>query len=236
MGRLADGTGPGGFDEAQAKAYAAAIDIETAFLHDRIFLDILRHHAHGAALDLGGGMGRYAAWLLHMGLVTSAHVIDKSPPMIDDCLRRGLPGLSAHVDDIETADLGRAHYDIVLARFVLMHIRDLEGTLNHITMSMKDTGTIVVVTNIIEETSAAMTPFTGETSRIMKLILQAKGGPIPVFNYVRTQEEYTKAVQHAGCRIEFCETYAPQILRLENEHAGMTLSHIVLMGKKDGHG
>ncbi len=211
MGRFADGTGPGVFDEAQAKAYAAAIDIETEFLHDQIFLDILRHHARGAALDLGGGMGRYAAWLLHRGLVTSAHVIDKSPRMIDDCLRRGLPGLSAQVDDIETADLGRAQYDIVLARFVLMHISDIEGTLNHITMSMKDHGTLVVVTNIIEGTSVAMTTFAGETARIMKLILQTKGGPIPVFNYMRTQEEYTKAVQHAGCRIEFCEKYAPQI-------------------------
>jgi trans-aconitate methyltransferase len=236
MGSFADRTGPGGFDEAQANAYAAAIDIETAFLHDQIFLDILRHHARGAALDLGGGMGRYAAWLLHMGLVTSAHVIDKSPPMIGDCLRRGLPGLSAQVDDIETADLGRAHYDLVLARFVLMHIRDLEGTLNHITMSMKDKGTLVVVTNSIEWTSAAMTPFTGDTSRIVKLILQTKGGPIPLFNYVRTQEEYTNAVQHAGCRLEVCETYAPQIVRLENEQPGMTLSHVVLMGKKDGHG
>ena len=235
MGRFADATGPGVFDEAQAKAYAAAIDIETEFLHDQIFLDILRHHARGAALDLGGGMGRYAAWLLHMGLVTSAHVIDKSPPMIDDCLRRGLPSLSAQVDDIETADLGREKYDIVLARFVLMHIRDIEGTLNHITMSMKDTGTLVVVTNILEGTSAAMTTFAGETSRIMKLILQAKGGPIPVFNYVRTQEEYTNAIQQAGCRIEFCEKYEPQILRLEKEHSGMTLSHVVLMGKKDGH-
>jgi 2-polyprenyl-3-methyl-5-hydroxy-6-metoxy-1,4-benzoquinol methylase len=235
MGRFADGTGPGVFDEAQAKSYAAAIDIETEFLHDRIFLDILRHHAHGAALDLGGGMGRYAAWLLHMGLATSAHVIDKRPPMIDDCLRRGLPGLSAHVDDIETADLGRAQYDIVLSRFVLMHIRDLEGILNHIVLSMEDNGTLVVVTNIIEETSAAMTTFTGETSRIIKLILEAKGGPILVFNYIRTQEEYTNAVQYAGCRIEFCETYAPQILRLANEHSGMTLSHVVLMGKKDGH-
>ena len=70
MGRIADATGPGVFDEAQAKAYAAAMDIETEFPHDQVFLDILRHHAHGAALDLGGGMGRYATWLLHMGLAT----------------------------------------------------------------------------------------------------------------------------------------------------------------------
>jgi 2-polyprenyl-3-methyl-5-hydroxy-6-metoxy-1,4-benzoquinol methylase len=150
MRRFADATGPGVFDEAQAKAYAAAIDIETEFLHDQIFLDILRHHARGAALDLGGGMGRYAAWLLHMGLVTSAHVIDKSPPMIDDCLRRGLPSLSAQIDNIETADLGREKYDIVLAKFVLIHVRDIEVVLNHITMSIKYTDTLVVVENILD--------------------------------------------------------------------------------------
>jgi SAM-dependent methyltransferase len=232
MVRFADGTGPGGFDEAQAKAYAAATDIETEFPHDQVFLDILRHHSRGAALDLGGGTGRYAAWLLHMGLVTSAHVIDKSPSMVDECLRRGLSGLSAQVDDIETADLGREKYDIVLARFVLMHVRDLASTLNHIVLSMKDNGTLVVVTNIIDGPSTVMTAFFGERSRVMKLILQAKGSPIPVFNYVRTQEEYTTAFQQAGLYTEFSEAYEPKILHLETEHPGITLSHFVLVGKK----
>jgi len=37
MGRFADATGPGVFDEAQAKAYAAAIDIETDFPHSTGF-------------------------------------------------------------------------------------------------------------------------------------------------------------------------------------------------------
>jgi trans-aconitate methyltransferase len=234
MAGLADDTGPGGFDEAQAHAYAAATDIETEFRHDQVFVDLLRHHAHGAVLDLGGGTGRYAAWLLHMGLASSAHVIDQSPAMIDHCLRSGCPGLSGQVDDIETVDLGREHYDIVLARFVLMHIRDLERTLHHMVMSLKARGTLVIVTNIVEGTAAAMTTFTGATSRIMKLRLQTRGGPMPVFNYVRTQEAYTKALEHARCRIEFCETYDPQILRLETDHPGIRLSHLVLMGKKQG--
>ena len=232
MVRCADGTGPGAFDEEQAKAYAAAIDIETEFPHDQVFLDILRQHSRGAALDLGGGTGRYAAWLLEMGLATSVHVIDNSPPMIDECIRRGLPGLSAQVADIETADLGREKYDMALARFVLMHVRELEGTLNHIAMSLKDKGTLAVVTNIIDGTPTALTTFIEETSGIMKLILQAKGKPIPVSNYVRTQEDYTKALQHAGLRIEFYEKYEPKILRLEKEHPGIMLSHLVLVGKK----
>jgi trans-aconitate methyltransferase len=232
MVRFADGTGPGAFDEEQAKAYAAAIDIETEFPHDQAFLDILWQHSRGAALDLGGGAGRYAAWLLEMGLATSVHVIDNSPPMIDECIRRGLPGLSAHVADIETADLGREKYDIALARFVLMHVRELECTLNHIAMSLKEKGTLSVVTNIIDGTATALTTFTEETSRIMKLILQAKGKPIPVSNYVRTQENYTKALQQAGLRMEFSKKYEPKILHLEKEHPGIMLSHLVLVGKK----
>ena len=36
--------------------------------------------------------------------------------------------------DIATTDLGREHYDIVLARFVLMHIKALEDMLQHIAM------------------------------------------------------------------------------------------------------
>ena len=134
MGKVADGTGPEAFDEAQAHAYAAAVDIETAFPHDRVFLDLLRHHAREAALDLGGRTGRYAAWLLTMQLATSAHVIDNSPAMMAACARRGVPGLTMQLGDIATTDLGREHYDIVLARFVLMHIKALEDMLQHIAM------------------------------------------------------------------------------------------------------
>jgi trans-aconitate methyltransferase len=232
MVSFAYGTGPGAFDEKQAKAYAAAADIETEFPHDQVLLEILRHQAHGAALDLGGGIGRYSAWLLNMELATSAYIIDNSPTMIDECARRGLPGLTAQVGDIETADLGREKYDIVLARFVLMHVSALEGTLNHIAVSLKDKGTLVIVTNIIEGTPTAVATFTEETSGIMELILQAKDKPIPVSNYVRTQEEYTNALQQAGLNIEFHEKYEPKILRLAKEHPGITLSHLVLMGKK----
>jgi hypothetical protein len=113
-----------------------------------------------------------------------------------------------------------------------MHIRELECTLNHIATSLKDTGTLVVVTNIIEDTQTALTTFIEETSRIMKLILQAKGKPISVSNYVRTQEDYTKALQHSGLRMEFYGKYEPKILRLEKEHPGIMLSHLVLVGKK----
>jgi hypothetical protein len=56
MVRFADGIGPGAFDEEQAKAYAADIDIETEFPHDQVFLDILWQHSRGAAFDLGVGL------------------------------------------------------------------------------------------------------------------------------------------------------------------------------------
>jgi trans-aconitate methyltransferase len=232
MVRFADRPGPGAFNEEQAKAYAAAIEIDTEFLHDQAFLDILWHHARGAALDLGGGTGRYAAWLLDMGLATSVRVIDHSPPMIEACVRRGLPGLSVQVGDIAIADLGREHYEIALARFVLMHIRELESTLEHIALSLKDQGTFAVVTNIVEGTTRALTAFMSETARIMKLILQVKGQPIAVSNYARTQEDYLKAFRHVGLSIESLEKYEPRILHFENEHLGITLSHLVLMGKK----
>jgi hypothetical protein len=90
----------------------------------------------------------------------------------------------------------------------------------------------VVVTNVIEGAPTALTTFLEETSRIIKLILQAKGKPIFVSNYIHTQEDYTKALQQDGLGIEFYEKYQPKILRLEKEHPGVMLSHLVLVGKK----
>jgi trans-aconitate methyltransferase len=234
MASFADGTGPGAFDEAQAHAYAAATDIETALPHDHVFVEILRLHARGAALDLGGGSGRYAAWLLTKQLATSVHVIDNSPPMIDACVRRGCPGLTAQLEDIETADLGREQYDLVLARFVLMHIRALDATLQHIAMSLKATGTLVVVTNVIEGAPTAVATFVAATAGIMRLLLQAQGQAMAVSNYVRTPDAYTQAVRQAGLRLAFSETYAPKIVRFAHAHPGITLSHCVLVGKKEG--
>ena len=232
MVSLADGPEPGAFDAEQAQAYAAAVDIETEFSHDHVFLELLRHHSRGAALDLGGGTGRYAAWLLTMKLATSAHVIDSSPAMIDACARRGFPSLTTQLADIETTDLGREQYDIVLARFVLMHIRGLEDMLQHIALSLKETGALVVVTNVIAGTPPAVATYIDATAGIMQLMLQAKGHPIAVSNYVHTQEDYTQAFQRAGLRLAFCASYAPQILRFKHAPPGITLAHLILLGRK----
>src|SRR5262245_41397927 len=223
----ADRTRPGAFDAAQAHAYAAAMEIETAFPHDQVVLELLRRHARGAALDLGGGIGRYAAWLLTMHLVTSAHVIDNSPAMLDACARRGVSALTTQLGDIETTALGRAHYDVVLARFVLMHIRALDALLQRIARSLTATGTLVVVTNVIAGTPTAVATYRDATAGIMPLMLQVKGQPIAVSNYVHTQADYTNAFHRAGLHLAFCELYAPQILRFAKAPPGITLAHLV---------
>lgn len=232
MVRVADGTGPGAFDEDQARAYAAASEIETVFSHDRIFLDLLRRHARGAALDLGGGTGRYAAWLLRTGLATSVRVIDHSPSMIDACGTRALPGLSAQLGDVERVDLGRAQYDTALARFVLMHIRDLDSALTRIARSLTHTGTLVAVTKVIEGAATALTAVLDATSGVMPLVLCVNGQPIPVLNYVRTPEEYATAFRQAGLTLECSEIYEPKIVHFADEHPGVTLAHLVLVGKQ----
>ena len=236
MGREAGGMGPGAFDEAQAQAYAAAGEVETAFPHDRVFLDLLRRHARGSALDLGGGSGRYAAWLLTTGLVTSVRVIDNSPARSDACRARALPGLSASLGDVERADLGIDRYDIALARFVLMHLRDLDSTLTRVARSLTQTGTLVAVTNVIEGTMPALTTFRDATSGVMPLVLHVHGRPIPVLNYARTQEDHEQAFRQAGLPVEFAEIYEPKILRFAAAPPGVTLAHLVLVGKKSGTG
>jgi 2-polyprenyl-3-methyl-5-hydroxy-6-metoxy-1,4-benzoquinol methylase len=142
--------------------------------------------------------------------------------------------LTAQLAEIETADLGRAQYDLVLARFVLMHIRALVATLQQIALSLKETGTLVVVTNVIAGTPTAVATFVEGTAGIMRLLLQAQGHAMAVSNYVRTPDDYTKALRQAGLRMEFYEQYPPQIVRFAQAHPGITLSHLVLVGKKEG--
>jgi 2-polyprenyl-3-methyl-5-hydroxy-6-metoxy-1,4-benzoquinol methylase len=142
--------------------------------------------------------------------------------------------LTAQLADIETADLGQAQYDLVLARFVLMHISALDATLQHIALSLKATGTLVVVTNVIEGPPPAVATFVEATAGIMRLLLQAPGHAMAVSNYVRTPDDYTTALRQAGLRLAFSETYTPQIVRFAQAYPGITLSHGVLVGKKAG--
>jgi hypothetical protein len=106
------------------------------------------------------------------------------------------------------------------------------STLNHIAMILKDKGNLVVVTNIIDNTSTEVETFIEDTSRIMKLVLQVKGKQTPVSNYVWTQGDYTKALQQLYVNIELYEKYETKILSLEKEHHRIVLSHLVIMGKK----
>jgi hypothetical protein len=174
-------------------------------------------------IDFNDG-GRLAHGIASLPRLTtmSSQRICRQPPLCD--------GLQ--VADIETADLGRAHYDMALARFVLMHARELAGTLNRIALSLKETGTLAIVTNVVEGAPTALRTFLEELSGIMKLMLQVQGQPIRVANYVRTREEYVKAVRQAGLRLAWCEAYEPNIVRFDQERPGMRLSHLVLVGTK----
>jgi hypothetical protein len=90
----------------------------------------------------------------------------------------------------------------------------------------------VAVTNVIEGVTPALTAFLEATSRVMPLVLRVKGHPIPVLNYARTPEEYMQAFRQAGLQVESAETYEPKILHFANERPGVTLAHLVLVGKK----
>ena len=79
-----------------------------------------------------------------------------------------------------------------------------------------------------------MATFVKATAGIMRLLLQAQGQAMAVSNYVRTPDEYTQALRQAGLRLAFSETYAPKIVRFAQAHPGITLSHCVLVGKKEG--
>jgi hypothetical protein len=123
---------------------------------------------------------------------------------------------------------------MVLARFVLMHIRALDAPLRHIALSLKETGTLVVVTNVIEGPPTAVATFVEATAGIMRWLLQAPGQAMAVSNYVRTPDDYTQALRQAGLRLAFAETYAPKIVRFAQAYPGITLAHCVLVGKKEG--
>ena len=90
----------------------------------------------------------------------------------------------------------------------------------------------MAVTNVIEGATPALTAFLEATSRAMPLVLRVKGHSIPVLDYARTPEEYMQAFRQAGLQVESAETYEPKILHFANERPGVTLAHLVLVGKK----
>jgi ubiquinone/menaquinone biosynthesis C-methylase UbiE len=93
---------------------------------------ILRRHLPrppGRVLDVGGGTGVHAEWLLAEGYLV--HIVDVTPRHVEHALARLAPrGLTAEVGDARALSLPDAGFDAVLVFGPLYHLQELDDRLD----------------------------------------------------------------------------------------------------------
>ncbi|MFE1174071.1 class I SAM-dependent methyltransferase [Streptomyces sp. NPDC058773] len=109
-------------------------------------------------LDVGAGTGTVARWLLESAGVTSVLAVDRDTRSLDVA---GTPGLSALTADITAPDFDPGRFQLVHARFVLMHLRSWRRMIARLA-TLVAPGGVLVLSDAVDLTSAGApaTPFT----------------------------------------------------------------------------
>lgn len=95
-------------------------------------------------LDLGCGFGWYARWMRGQGAASvlgidlSTRMLERARAMTDD------PAVTYRRDDLESAELPRGAFDLVLSVLALHYIVDLAGLLARIHAALAPGGSLVV--------------------------------------------------------------------------------------------
>ncbi|WP_326616163.1 class I SAM-dependent methyltransferase [Streptomyces decoyicus] len=118
-------------------------------------------------LDVGAGTGTLARWLLESAGVTSVLAVDRDTRFLT---ADGTPGLSALSADITAPGFDPGRFQLVHARFVLMHLRAWRRMIAKLASLVADDG-LLVLSDAVDLTSATApsTPYT----TVMRAMWQA---------------------------------------------------------------
>ena len=155
-------------------------------------------------LDVGAGTGTVARLLLRQADVTAVVAVDRDVRFLT---AHPLPGLTALEADITAPDFVPGQFQLVHARFVLMHLRSRQEMLNKLS-SLVAPGGVLVLSDAVDLTTA-MAPTTPYT-QVMRAMWQGLKDTIGTdISWVPGYPELLRAV---GLESVAAEIHVPPLL------------------------
>ncbi|MGH8894110.1 MAG: class I SAM-dependent methyltransferase [Actinomycetes bacterium] len=135
---------------------AATYDEKWAISYDERCIDYARDRfeavagragwPYGEALELGSGTGFFLLNLMQAGVLTTGHVTDLSPAMVEAAVRNGTAlglDVDGRVADAESVPYDDASFDLVVGHAVLHHIPDVELAFREVLRVLRPGGRFV---------------------------------------------------------------------------------------------
>ncbi|NUK06500.1 class I SAM-dependent methyltransferase [Streptomyces lunaelactis] len=155
-------------------------------------------------LDLGAGTGTVARRLLSQGGVAAVLAVDRDVRYLS---ARPTPGLTALEADITAPDFGPGQFQLVHARFVLMHLRSWQRMVTKLS-TLVAPGGVLVLGDAIDLTTATAptTPYT----QVMRAMWQ--GLKDTIGTDVSWVPDYPQLLRAAGLESVAAEIHVPPLL------------------------
>ncbi|MCW2542386.1 MAG: SAM-dependent methyltransferase [Frankiales bacterium] len=90
-------------------------------------------------LEIGPGLGTLSRWMLDEGGAVSVTVLDRDTRLLTD-----LQGVEVIQADIRQYEFGAAQYDLIVARNVLVHLRDREAVIDVLVKHLAPGGWLLI--------------------------------------------------------------------------------------------
>jgi SAM-dependent methyltransferase len=155
-------------------------------------------------LDVGAGTGTVARRLLTEAGVASVLAVDRDVRFLTS---RPTPGLTARETDITAPDFGPGRFDLVHARFVLMHLPAPDGMIRKLATLVAPGGVLVLGDAIdLTGTDPPSTPY----ARVMRAMWQGLRDTIGTD--VSWVTRYPEMLRDAGLVSVAAEVHVPPLL------------------------
>lgn len=167
--------------------YADQYDLSSGFLNTFENYELLRMFGdlkEKKILNVGAGTGRNIRDLIDLGSEVTA--LDISEEMLKLCEKR-FPRIECVVGDVEKMPFEDNAFDVVVAMFVIVHLRDLTKAFDEIYRVMKDGG-MFIVSNINQRKAPKL-----------KLL---DGKEIVIESYYHRPEDVIKALDRSYFKVE----------------------------------